>query len=56
MSLYDDILIKVISYNVGTVIRHMPTPSGAISALLQHTKKRKNGRKKGMSELKALKC
>lgn len=41
MSLYDDILIKVISHNVGTVIRHKPTPSGVITALVQHTKKRK---------------
>lgn len=41
VSLYDDILIKVISHNVGTVIRHKSRPSGVIAALVQHPKKRK---------------
>lgn len=39
MQLYDDILIKAISHNAGTVIRHKPTPSGVITTLLQHAKK-----------------
>ncbi len=48
MWFYDDILIKAISHSVGTVIKNIPTPSGVITALLQHTKKgrRKQGRKK----------
>jgi len=39
MWLYDDILIKAISHRVGTVIKNIPTPSGVITSLLQHTKK-----------------
>lgn len=36
---YDDILIKVISHSVGTVIKNITTPSGLITPPLQYTKK-----------------
>lgn len=44
---YDDILIKVITHNAGTVIRFIVTPSGVITTLPStHYKRQSDGRKK----------
>lgn len=37
MWFYDDILIKAISHDVGTVIKNIPTHRGFITALLRQT-------------------